>query len=105
MFTFLEDESDLTFTSKVTVNHPAHGKQQLTAEFAVIEQNELDELIKDDAALLDRVFVGVEGVRDADKQSIEFSEPLKAAMIRRPYVRTALAVKYSQDIQGFRQGN
>jgi len=105
MFTFLEDESDLTFKSKVTVNHPAHGKQQLTAEFAVVEQNELEELSKDDAALLSRVFVGVEGVRDVDKQTIEFNDQLKCAMIRRPYVRTALSVQYMKDIQGFRQGN
>lgn len=105
MFTFIDDESDLTFESKVSVQHPKFGKQEFTAEFMVIEQEELEELSKSDSALLERVLVGATGLRDADKNKIEFSTAIKEAMIQRPYLRSALAIQYMKDIQGFKRGN
>lgn len=105
MFEFIDDESAMTFKSKVTVQHPKNGKQEFTAEFGLIEQDELQELSASDQNLLEKVFVGAEGLRDADKKPLEFSAQLKAAMIKRPYIRSALAMQFMKDIQGFKRGN
>ena len=99
-----------SFWWPVKVEVPVDGKHivhTFDGEFAMLEQSEIDEILKSrdededgQARLAEKVLVGWRGVGDADGEPIDFTDSSKAKMLAIPYVRRAVILGYLRAMAG-----
>ncbi|MBN9504918.1 MAG: hypothetical protein J0I69_02735 [Altererythrobacter sp.] len=101
-----------TFTHDVTARVPVDGgfaEETFKATFRVIDPEEVDSFVlattEGAAAFLKRVIVRLDGIADAEKRPVEWSDQVRDAVLRLPWARSALARTYFTAISGAKTGN
>ena len=95
-----------TIKRTITVHVPADGegysKEKMTAAFNILNQDEITALVEEgnDAATLDRIFVGFSGVRDEAGNDIEDTEENRLMLLKVPYIRQAILESYFMMAKG-----
>jgi len=108
------DDSEETLIKNwpVIINVPqdsgATQKHEITADFLLLPQDQLDELLASsresegsvDADILRRVVRRLGDVADADGKPLDYTPALLDRMIQRPYIRSALVTTYFEAAAG-----
>lgn len=117
MFKISDDDTKIIKSRPVVINIPGDGgaitKADITADFVILPQNEVDDLIAaardgdGDADMLRKVWCGWSGVQDAGGNTVEYSEAARDKLLNIPYVRSALLQAYFKSASGekARRGN
>lgn len=109
MFTITDEPR---FTHDVTARVPVDGgfaEETFKATFRVIDPEEADSFAlattDGSTAFLKCVIVRLEGIADAEKKPLEYSDTVRDAVLRLPWARSALARAYFTAISGAKAGN
>ncbi|HEC91270.1 MAG TPA: hypothetical protein ENI55_06350 [Alphaproteobacteria bacterium] len=106
---FVLKECDGNFTWPVEIRVPAdggHRKHEIKVTFKMIDQDRIDGLLASaDVDLLREVVVGWSGVQDEDGNEIAFSDDVLGRIIKKAFVRTAMAREYIRGINGLDRKN
>lgn len=101
-----------TFTRKIDISVPfetGFRKESFTATFLSIDTEEANELRnsgeESDAALLNKVFVGFEGVKDEDDHDVEDTEENRQLLMKVPYVALPLIKSFFNAVTGQKTKN
>ncbi len=93
-----------TITWPVTVHIPQDGGKTTAAtfhaEFEVLDQDELNELVLEGKDMVSEVLVGWKGVADEQGGEIAYSAEEKKKLIAITYVRNAILTAYGEVQQG-----
>ena len=88
----------------VTIQIPADGGKvtpaTITAEFEVLDTEEIDRVGNEGGDVLSRALIGWHGVADEDGNDIPFTEENKKSFLGITYVRAALYNAYAEVQQG-----
>jgi len=106
MFKLDDNEETIIRNWPVIINVPQDGgatqKQEITADFLLLPQDQLDELASAsrdgegsiDADILRRVVKRLGGVADAEGKALDYTSELLERVIKKTYVRSALVSTY-----------
>ena len=101
------DEIEVTWPVKVQVptDGGAHQEQVFTARFKIIDTDEEEQAVergrRSNRALINKALVGWgDDVAGPDGKPLKFSEDARAALIKIPYVATALVLAYYEAAAG-----
>ncbi|NML88346.1 hypothetical protein HHL26_04605 [Sphingobium sp. TB-6] len=103
---------DPQFTHAVKVKVPVdggHKEETFKATFRVIPTDEMGQYDLSDgessAVFLRRAIVSMSELVDRDKEPLSYNDDLRDELLRRPYVRSALARTYFEAVTGAKSGN
>jgi len=102
-----------TFKRKIEVKVPTDTGfkgESFTATFAAINSDEAKELYETDDAnkdrvLLDRVFIGCEGIKDDDDNDVADTASLREMLAKIPYVALPLITAFWNGLSGQKTKN
>lgn len=112
MFILDDSEEPLIKDWPVVIAKPVDGgrvqKHEVTMDFVLLSQEEVDEQVEasrasgesSDVDILRRVVRKLGGFKDADGNSIEYSEALLEKVLRIPYIRIGMIQAYFQASAG-----
>ncbi|MBU1692299.1 MAG: hypothetical protein KJ958_05530 [Gammaproteobacteria bacterium] len=111
MFTVMdEDKAKEIKNWPVTINIPGDGgaitKAEIRCDFLLLKQDEIDSIIQaaregdDSSDLMEKVWIGFNGVQDAAGTTIEFSAPNRDRLLKISYLRSAVTREYFNAVNG-----
>ncbi|WP_370269242.1 hypothetical protein [Nioella sp.] len=96
------------FTHDVTVRVPVDGgfaDQTFKGRFRVVPWDELQVEDRDPDAQTRMVWIGWDGILGEDDRPLPYSDAQRDALIRMPFVRTAVLRTYVDAVSGAKRGN
>ena len=107
MFVLKEDDGAFTWPVEIKVpTDDGYKKHKIKVTFKIIDQDRIDELLRNvDNDLLREVVLGWKGVQDEDGNEIPFSDDVLERLLKKGFVRTALAHDYIRGVNGLERKN